>query len=320
MKTLVTGITGFIGNNLARRLLEEGHEVSGFIQPVISRDFKAIEDIKKDVRLLTCDVRAYSSVRDSFKKAEPDTVFHLASLSPVRLSFEHPLEVQETNVIGTVNVAEALRDLYGPEKTRVIAASTAEVYGIQEKKEPFTEDLTLEPSSPYAVSKAHLDMYLRMLNKVYGFNTVIMRNSNTFGRKFDNSFFTEYLITKMLQGNEIHIGAQNSIRDYMYIDDHVNGYILAMQTPEAKGQVFNVGGGRGYTNKEWALKIAHLLNFSPEKIHFGAYPPGYPKRPITSDQPYLVLDASKAKRVLGWKQTVSLEDGLKRTIDYWKSV
>jgi len=318
MKTLVTGITGFIGSNLTRKLLEEGHEVSGFVQPVIGRDRGAIEDLKKYASLSTCDIRDYSSVRNSLRKIEPDVVFHLAALSPVRLSFEHPLEVQESNIIGTVHVAEAIRDLYGPEKVRLVAASTAEVYGIQPENKPFTEDLSLEPSSPYAVSKAHLDMYLRMLNKVYGFNTVIMRNSNTFGRKFDKGFFTEYLITEMLRGREIYIGAPNSVRDYMYVDDHVSGYLLAMKTPEVRGEVFNVGGGKGYTNREWALKIADLLNFPESKTHFGEYPPGYPSRPISSDQPYLVLDASKAKRVLGWTQTVPLEEGLRRTINYWK--
>ncbi len=319
MKTLVTGVTGFIGSNLTRKLLEEGHEVFGFIQPVIGRDFRAIESIKKDLNLVICDIRNYSSVRDALKKIKPDVIFHLAALSPVRMSFEHPIEFQNTNYIGTINIAESLRDLYGPEETRLIAASTAEVYGIQPENKPFTEDLRLEPSSPYAVSKAALDMYLRMLNKVYDFNAVIMRNSNTFGRKYDNSFFTEYLITEMLKGNEIYIGAPNSIRDYMYVDDHVNGYILAMQTPEAKGQVFNIGGGKGYTNKEWTLKIADLLDFPKEKIHFGEYPPGYPYRPIASDQPYLVLDASKAKKILRWEQTISPEEGLERTIDYWKS-
>jgi len=318
MRTLITGITGFIGSNLAEKLLEEGHEVSGLVQPVIGRDYKSIEDLKSKANIYTCDIRDYMSVRESIRKSNPEVIFHLAALSPVRLSFEHPLEVQESNVLGTVNVAEATRDLYNSDGTRLIAASTAEVYGIQPLDKPFTEDLTLEPSSPYAVSKAHLDMYLRMMNKVYGSDVVIMRNSNTFGRKYDKGFFTEYLISEMLDNKDIYIGAPESIRDYMYVDDHVRGYLLAMDNSQAKGQVFNVSGGIGFTNKEWALKIADLLSFSKEKLHFGEYPPGYPKRPITSDQPYLVLDSSKAKNVLGWNQRVSLEEGLERTIDFWK--
>lgn len=317
-KSLITGITGFIGAELAHRLLEEGHEVYGFVQHVVGRDLSMIEDIKDKINIITCDIRNYFSVRHSIKKVNPDLVFHLAALSPVRLSFEMPYDFQETTYLGTVNIAEAIRDLYGPEKVRLIVASTAEVYGIQEEK-PFTEDLRLEPSSPYAVAKASMDMYIRMLIRVYNFNVVLLRNSNTFGRKYDPSFFTEYTITEMLKGNDVYIGAENSVRSYMYLDDHINSYLLAMK-PEAKGEVFNISGEKGYTNKEWVLKIAELLDFPSKKVHFGKYPSGYPYRPLSSDQPYLVLDSSKAKRILGWKQTISPDEGLKKIIEYWKSV
>ena len=319
MRILITGITGFIGAELAHKLIEQGHDVSGLIQHVIGRDLSCIEDIKDKISIVTCDIRDYFSVRNSIKKIEPDVVLHLAALSPVRLSFEHPFGFQDSNYTGTVNIAEALRDLYGPKKVRLVVASTAEVYGMQEKNEPFVENLRLEPSSPYAVSKAALDMYLRMLYSVYGFNVVILRNSNTFGRKYDPSFFTEYLITQMLEGREIYIGAPDSIRGYMYVDDHVNSYVLAMKASGVEGQVFNIAGGFGYTNKEWTLKIADLIGFPIEKIHFGRYPSGYPTRPLSSDQPYLVLDSSKAQRILGWEQKFSPEEGLRKTIDHWKN-
>ena len=318
-RVLITGITGFIGAELAHRLLEQGYEVFGLVRYVIGRDLSSIKDIQDKINIITCDIRDFFSVRNSIKKIEPDVVLHLAALSQVRLSFEHPFDFQDPNYVGTINIAEALRDLYGPAKVRLVVASTAEVYGIQEKNEPFIENLRLEPSSPYAVSKAALDMYLRMLYKIYGFNVVILRNSNTFGRKYDNGFFTEYLITEMLEGKDIYIGAPNSIRDYMYVDDHVNSYLLAMHAPNAEGQVFNISGGKGYTNNEWALKIAELIGFPKEKIHFGQYPPWYPKRPISSDQPYIVLDSSKAQRILGWSQKTHPEEGLKKTIDYWRS-
>lgn len=317
-RALITGITGFIGGELAHRLLEEGHEVFGFVQHVVGRDWKSLEDIKDKVHFITCDIRDYFSVRNAIKEVNPHQVFHLAALSPVRLSFDLPFDFQQSNYLGTINVAEAIRELNNPEM-RLVAASTAEVYGFQEEK-PTGEEVRLEPSSPYAVAKAALDMYMRMLFRVYDFNGVLLRSSNTFGRKYDNSFFTEYLITEMLEEKDIYVGAPNSVRDYMYVDDHVNAYILAMNTPEAKGDIFNISGGKGYTNEEWSLKIAKLLNFPLKKIHFGEYPPGYPNRPIASDQPYLVLDASKAKRILGWKQTVTPEEGLKKAIEYWKSV
>lgn len=314
MRVVITGITGFIGSNLAEKLLEKGHEVFGFERHVVARSFDPLEKIRNKINLVVCNITDYNSVKEAFRKINPDAVLHLAAMSPVRLSFEHPFEYQETNYIGTVNIAEALRELYGPKKVRLVIASTAEVYGIQNEK-PFTEDLMLEPSSPYAVSKAATDLYLRMLFRVYDFNGVVLRNSNTFGRRHDNGFFTEYLISKMIKGEDIYIGAPNSVRDYMYVDDHVNSYVLAMEKPEAKGNVFNIAGSKGYTNGEWALEIAELMNFPKEKIHLGQYPPGYPSRPITSDQPYLVLDTSKAERILGWKQKVPVKEGLKKLIE-----
>ena len=319
MRVLVTGITGFIGSELAHKLIEQKHEVFGFVRHVTGRDFKSIEDIKNEIILITCDISDYTSIRNAIKKAEPDATLHLAALSPVRLSFEHPFNYQQSNFIGTVNIAESLMELYGPDKVRLVVASTGEIYGIQEKK-PFTEGMALAPSSPYAVSKAAMDMYMRMLFTVHNFNGVILRNSNTFGRKYDNSFFTEYVIATMLAGRDVYVGAPDSIRDYIYVSDHVNAYILALTNPEAKGEVFNISGEVGYTNREWALKIGEVCNFDTNKIVFGQYPPGYPCRPLASDQPYLVLDSSKAKKILGWEQTVSPEEGLKKTIEYWRSV
>ena len=105
----------------------------------------------------------------------------------------------------------------------------------------------------------------------------------------------------------------------MYVDDHVNSYILAMRSNAAIGHVFNISGSNAYTNREWTLKIASLLGFAKEKIHFGQYPPGYPSRPLKSDQPYLSLDSAKAQKILGWRQTIGVDDGLKKTIEYWQN-
>ncbi|MEK6945636.1 MAG: SDR family NAD(P)-dependent oxidoreductase [Nanoarchaeota archaeon] len=317
MRVMITGITGFIGSELAHKLVNEGHEVFGIVRHVIGRNLESIENIKGKIKMIVCDITDYTSIKNAIQKVNPDVVLHLAALSPVRLSFEHPIAYQKVNYLGSVNIAEAILELYGPEKVRLVVASTAEVYGIKEFT-PFTEDMSLEASSPYAVSKAAMDIYMRMLNKVYNFNVVILRNSNTFGRKYDPGFFTEYLITEMIKGKDIYIGAPDSIRDYMYVDDHVNSYLLAMKTKNIQGNAFNISGGKGITNKEWASKIAKLIGFPESKLHLGEFPPGYPNRPLASDQPYLVLDSARARKILHWEQTVSPEEGLKKTIDYWK--
>jgi nucleoside-diphosphate-sugar epimerase len=121
----------------------------------------------------------------------------------------------------------------------------------------------------------------------------------------------------MLKGNDVYIGSPDSIRDYMYVDDHVNAYMLAIKDQKADRQVFNAGTGEGITNRQLAEIVAQKTGYK-KKIKFGSYPPGYPFRPVISDQPYLVLDATKIKKALNWAPTVSLSEGLNRTISYFK--
>jgi len=313
-RVLITGVTGFIGSHLAERLVEK-NEVYGVVRRVANRHLAVIEKILADVSLVTGDLSDYVSIRNAFKTIKPDVVFHLGALTPVRDSFERPFEYQQTNFLGTMNVAHAMLELPDPETRKLVAASTAEVYGLQEKR-PSKEETVLKPTSPYGVSKAAADIYLQMMFQTYGLNGTILRPANTYGRKFDISFMVEYLTTQMLKREKVYIGAPNSIRDYMYVDDHVNAYLLAMKKEEAKGHVFNVGTGVGTSNRELAESIADKIQYDKNSMVLGSYPPGYPYRPLVSDQPYIVLDATKIGTKLGWKPTVSLEDGLDRVISY----
>jgi nucleoside-diphosphate-sugar epimerase len=162
-------------------------------------------------------------------------------------------------------------------------------------------------------------MYIKMANQVYGLNSTIMRCTNTYGRKINTALFTEYVITTMLKGGKVYIGAPDSIRDYMYIDDHVDAYVKAIENFGIKGEAFNFGIGLGKTNKEVAFMVADILGYDKGNIVIGRYPPDYPSRPPESDQPFIVLDSTKAHHMLGWKPQVSLEEGLKRSIAYWKN-
>jgi UDP-glucose 4-epimerase len=217
-----------------------------------------------------------------------------------------------------MNVAHSLLELKDSRRRKLLAASTAEVYGIQ-SEQPFTEDLPLRPTSPYAVSKAAVDMYLRMAARVYDLNCVIMRPTNSYGRKYEKAFIVEYLITSMLDGRRVYVGAPDSVRDYIHVDDHVNAYLVAAERESSPGEVYNFGSGVGVTNRILAKMCSELLGFDIHNIEFGSYPPGYPLRPIVSDQPYLVLDSSKAKARLDWTPKISLEQGLHMVADYWKS-
>ena len=317
MKVLVTGILGFIGSHLAERLVNDGNEVYGVVRRVASRNMDVISKILKDVILISGDITDYASIRNAIKTATPDVIIHLAALSPVRDSFERPFEYQQANLMGTMNVAHAMLELPDPLTRKIAVASTAEVYGLQ-KKAPLKETLPLKPSSPYAVSKAAADLYVQMMFNTFDLHGSIMRPANSYGRKFDNSFFVEYLVTQMLKGENVYIGAPDSIRDYMYVDDHVNAYMLAINSKKADGQVFNAGTGIGISNRQLAESVAERIGYDKKRIKYGSYPPGYPFRPTISDQPYIVLDAAKIKKTLNWSPTVGLNEGIDKTIAYFK--
>jgi GDPmannose 4,6-dehydratase len=129
MKVLLTGILGFIGSHMAEKLVKEGHEVYGVVRRVANRNMAVIDNLLNDITLLSGDITDYASTRNAVRTANPDVLIHLAALSPVRDSFERPFEYQQTNLVGTMNVAHALLELPDPQNRRLVAASTAEVYG-----------------------------------------------------------------------------------------------------------------------------------------------------------------------------------------------
>jgi GDP-mannose 4,6-dehydratase len=317
MKVLLTGILGFIGSNMAEKLVDKGHEVYGVVRRVANRNMAVVSNILNDITLLSGDITDYVSTRNAIRTANPEVVIHLAALSPVRDSFERPFEYQQVNLVGAMNVAHALLELPDPKNRKLVAASTAEVYGLQNNK-PLKETRPLRPSSPYAVSKAAADLYLQMMFNAFDLNGSIMRPANSYGRKFDTSFVIEYLVTQMLLGENVYIGAPDSIRDYMYVDDHVTAYLLAMENNESNREIFNVGTGVGLSNRELAELIAKKIKFDTQKIKLGSYPPIYPYRPLASDQPYIVLDSTKIRKKLHWSPTVGLDEGIDRVITYFK--
>lgn len=317
MKVLITGILGFIGSHLAEKLVDNGYGVYGVIRRVANRNLEVIKKIIKDITLVTGDITDYASIRNALKTVNPDIIVHLAALTPVRDSFERPFEYEQANLLGTMNIAHAVLELPDPQTRKLIAASTAEVYGLQGKA-PLKESLPLRPISPYAVSKAAADLYLQMMFHTYNLNGIVLRPANTYGRKFDTSFMIEYLVTHMLKGEKVYVGAPDSARDYMYVDDHVNAYLTAIKSAKTKGQVYNAGTGVGTSNKELAEKIAEKIGYDKRRIVFGSYPPGYPYRPLISDQPCIILDSTKIKKELKWAPKVPLSKGIDKVISYFK--
>jgi GDP-mannose 4,6-dehydratase len=308
---------GFIGSHLAEKLVDDGYEVYGVVRRVANRNLEVIRKVLKDVTLISGDITDYASIRNAMKTVSPDIVTHLAALTPVRDSFERPFEYQQANLVGAMNVAHAMLELPDSQTRKLVAASTAEVYGLQ-GKEPLKETLALRPTSPYAVSKAAADLYLQMMFHTYNLNGSVIRPTNSYGRKFDTSFIIEYLVTQMLRGEEVYVGAPDSVRDYMYVDDHVNAYLLVIKSAKATGQVYNAGTGVGINNRKLAEMIAERIGYNRKRIKFGQYPPGYPYRPSISDQPSIVLNATKIRKALNWSPKIQLSEGINKVISYFQ--
>jgi dTDP-glucose 4,6-dehydratase len=316
MNVLITGITGFIGSRLAARLVNEGDTVYGLVRHSSERDLGRIRTILPKLHIIEGDLGRFHSVLSAVEAAQPEVVFHLGALTPVRLSFDDPCPYITSNFDGTVNVIHAI--LKVSPKTRLVVASTAEVYGWQEAGSPIREDNPLNPASPYAVTKLAADQYVQMANKVYQLQGTVLRPINSYGRTGESGFMVEYLVSKMLAGETLYIGTPDSVRDYMFAEDHVSAYVAVARNPKAAGDVYNVSPGNPVTNSEVVHKLASMTGFNG-KIVLGSYPPGYPQRPSSQDPVYLVLDSSKISRELGWKPKYSLDEGLRITVDMWKS-
>lgn len=313
-KVLVTGITGFIGSNLARTLVEKGYMAYGVVRHVSRSELRSIESLMDQVHFVEGDLAEYHSVRTSVASIRPDVVIHLGALTPVRHSFEDPFAYARINFEGTMNVAHAI--LETSPRTRMITASTAEVYGWQPPT-PTQETARLNPASPYAVSKVAADTYLQMASKIYGLKSIIFRCNNTYGRQGERGFLVEYLINSMLSAQTVYIGAPDHVRDYMYVRDHVEAYLKALEHEEVEGEVFNVSPGNPISNLGIARKIANLIGYDGRIVE-GSYPPGYPMRPANWDTESIVLDSTKIRDKLGWRPSVSLDEGLERAVGLWR--
>ena len=304
-KVLLTGASGFIGGQVLNNLMKTDYDVYALERYVTGR---YVLGASRKVKTVYGDLREYALVRKVIREIQPDYVLHIAAISPVSYSYDHPFEVIDTNFNGTVNLAEACLN-EAPNFKQFIFASTSETYG--NGPVPRKEDTPQHPNSPYAVSKVSAEKYLRYLWDAYKFPVTILRNFNTYGRKDNTHFVVERITVQMLSGKEVRLGDPDPIRDLMYVDDHANSYLTCLANKKAIGEIFNFCTGKGWLIKDLAEKIAIKTNYN-NKIVWSTVP----QRQL--DIKELVGDYSKANKLLGWSPKYDLDKGLDLTVDYWK--
>ena len=307
MKILVTGGTGFIGSHLIPRLVEKGHEVTSLHRYVTGRYV-----LGENVESVFADLQDSQGIRDVIGKVDPEVIIHLAAISPVAYSYDHPQEVTKTNYLGLINLVEACRELGSVD--HFISAGTSEEYGNQENI-PIREDAKLYPKSPYAISKAASTKYLEYMRDAYDFPMTVCRPFNTYGRKKNRHFVVERILTQMLENKAfISLGDPDPVRDLMYREDHVNAYLAVLNKPDwSIGETYNFCTGIGYSIKELVDLCVKIT-----KWEGGVQWNTIPKRPLDIDT--LIGCANKARIQLNWKPKYDLTLGLIESVEYWKKV
>jgi len=307
---LVTGGGGFIGSHVAGRLLGEGHRVR--VLDNFSTGSRANLDLgaahAPHLDVVEGDIRDLGTVEAASHGV--DVVFHQAAMRSVPRSVKDPLGANENNVTGTLNVLEAARRAG---VRRVVYASSSSVYGDRPDL-PKREDQTPAPISPYAVSKAAGEQYAAVWSRLYGVETVGLRYFNVFGPKQDPASEYAAVIPRFILWAlqraplEVH-GDGTQSRDFTYIDNVVEANLLAGRSPEAIGEVFNVGCGSRVSLLAIIASLERLVGRPLQRNHT----PGR-----AGDVAHTLADVSKAKRLLGYTPLVTFDDGLQRTFEFFK--
>ncbi|MBI5199200.1 MAG: GDP-mannose 4,6-dehydratase [Nitrospirae bacterium] len=315
MRVLITGITGMAGSHLADYLLEMGGIKIHGIRRWRSRT-ENIEHIMDKVTLHECELMDASSVKKVLKDVRPERIYHLAAQSFVPTSWNSPSNTLMNNIIGELNIFEAIREL-DLKGVRVQIAGSSEEYGlVYENETPVKETNSLRPLSPYAVSKIGQDYLAYQYYKSYGIYTVRTRAFNHTGPRrgevFVTSSFAKQIasIEKGLQKPVVYVGSLEAKRDFSDIRDIVKAYYLSLEKGEA-GEVYNLGNDSAYSIRE-VLDI--LLSYSKIKVSIKEDP----ERMRPSDVPLLVCDSTKFRKKTGWKPEIPLEKTLEDLLNYWR--
>jgi UDP-glucose 4-epimerase len=306
---LITGVAGFIGSNIARELVRRGEQVRG-VDNFSTGKRHNLDDLSS-IEFREADIVDLAAIRDACEGV--DYVIHQAAIPSVPRSVQDPITSNVANVDGTLNVLVAARDA---KVKRVVYASSSSLYG-DVPTLPKREDMAPSPISPYAVSKLTGEYYMRSFYRVYGLETVSLRYFNVFGPHQDpTSMYSGVLaifISRMLRGEPVTIhGDGEQSRDFTYIDNVVSANLLSCHAPaaEAAGRFLNVATNHRITLNQTFETLKKLTGYS-------GTPQYGPDR--SGDVKHSLADISLAEKHLGYKPLVNFEEGLKRTVHWYRS-
>ncbi|MEO1554807.1 MAG: dTDP-glucose 4,6-dehydratase [Pseudomonadota bacterium] len=325
MKLLVTGGAGFIGSAVVRQAVAAGHHVVNVDVLTYAACLDNVASVADSplYAFEQADIRDRAALDRVFATHAPDAVMHLAAESHVDRSIDGPGDFIETNITGTYNMLEAARSYWvgqgKPGTFRFHHISTDEVFGSlpADPEVMFTEDTAYDPRSPYSASKASSDHLVRAWHETYGLPVVLTNCSNNYGPYHFPEKLIPVVILNALAGKPLPIyGKGDNIRDWLYVEDHADALLLVVQKG-VLGRSYNVGGENERTNLELVQTLCAILDTKRPKadgsyadqITFVADRPGHDAR--------YAIDPSRIREELGWRPSVTVEEGLEKTVDWY---
>lgn len=322
MKILVTGGAGFIGSAVVRLAIGRGHEIVNLdaltyagcldnVASVVDSPLYAFEQV---------DIRDRAAVDAVFARHTPDTVMHLAAESHVDRSIDGPGDFVETNITGTYNMLEAARSYWTeagkPDAFRFHHISTDEVFGSLAEDGLFTEDTPYDPRSPYSATKAASDHLVRAWHETYGLPVVLTNCSNNYGPYHFPEKLVPVVILNALAGKDIPVYGQGlNVRDWLFVEDHADALLLVLEKG-ALGRSYNIGGENEARNIDLVHSICAILDEMQPKESSYANQITYVQDRAGHDLRY-AIDPSRIRDELGWRPSVTLEQGLARTVEWY---
>ena len=332
MKILVTGGAGFIGSAVVRQAIAQGHKVVNLDALTYAACLDNVASVadSPNYAFVQADIRDRTSLDPVFTQHRPDAVMHLAAESHVDRSIDGPGDFIETNITGTYNLLEAARSYWvgqgRPDSFRFHHISTDEVFGTLGPTGMFTEDTAYAPNSPYSASKAASDHLVRAWHETYGLPVVMSNCSNNYGPFHFPEKLVPVVILKALAGAPIPVyGAGENVRDWLYVEDHADALLCVLQKGRV-GRSYNIGGENEARNIDLVRTICGILNEKRpgnrpycDQIAFVEDRPGHDAR--------YAIDPTRIRDELGWRPSVTLEQGLEKTVqwyldneDWWRTL